>query len=263
MSFPSSPTNGQTAVINNITYAYSSATNSWTRQQHTFNNTGSTPPTTNLLVGDIWYNTTDDTVYRYTYDGTSYYWVDIVTPTVTSNSALNIVSGVNTINVVTLVANTINANTLTVSNETVTSLTANTITANSISANSINTNTFTTTSTYNIVNYVANTITVSGNIIANSIDISNYTTNTFTANIVNTSAIYANSYYFSNGTSLITGSSGGGGGAVADGVIYENSQNVASNYTITAGKNAMSAGPITINTGITVTIPTGSRWVIV
>jgi hypothetical protein len=33
MSFPSSPTNGQIAVINNITYAYSSATNSWTRQQ--------------------------------------------------------------------------------------------------------------------------------------------------------------------------------------------------------------------------------------
>jgi hypothetical protein len=51
--------------------------------------------------------------------------------------------------------------------------------------------------------------------------------------------------------------------AAAGGVIYENSQNIASNYTVTSGKNAMSAGPITINTGVTVTIPTGSRWVIV
>jgi hypothetical protein len=127
MSFPSSPTNGQIAVINNITYVYSSATNSWTRQQHTFNNTGPTPPTTNLLVGDIWYNTNDDTVYRYTYDGTSYYWVDIITPTVTT-STTNLNFGV-------------------------------------------------------------------------------ITSNTFTSNTVNTTAVYANSYYFANGSSLTTGSS--------------------------------------------------------
>jgi hypothetical protein len=51
-------------------------------------------------------------------------------------------------------------------------------------------------------------------------------------------------------------------GAIS-GVFYQNSQNVTSNYTITSGQNAMSAGPITVNTGVTVTIPTGSRWVIV
>lgn len=59
---------------------------------------------------------------------------------------------------------------------------------------------------------------------------------------------------------------GGGGGAVgggADEVFYENGTNVTVSYAITSGKNAMSAGPITINTGVTVTVPTGSVWSIV
>lgn len=213
MSFPSSPTNGQIAVINNITYAYSSATNSWTRQQHTFNNTGPTPPVTNLLVGDIWYNTTDDTIYRYTYDGTSYYWIDIITPTVTSNSAINILSGVNTVNVVTLIANTINANTITVSSETDTLLIANTITSNNISSNNISANIFTistfssnalTTNTVNTNTLNANTITVSGNLITNSFSTSynivNYVANTVTAN-----NIYGTgNLIIQSGTSIIT-----------------------------------------------------------
>jgi hypothetical protein len=55
------------------------------------------------------------------------------------------------------------------------------------------------------------------------------------------------------------GATGGGG----DTVFVENSQTVTVNYTITTNKNAMSAGDITINTGVTVTLPTGSRWVIV
>lgn len=46
-------------------------------------------------------------------------------------------------------------------------------------------------------------------------------------------------------------------------VFYENDQTILADYTITAGRNAMSAGPITINTGVTVTIPTGSIWSIV
>jgi hypothetical protein len=51
-------------------------------------------------------------------------------------------------------------------------------------------------------------------------------------------------------------------GAIGD-IFYENGQTVSSNYTITAGKNAMSAGPITIDSGVTVEIPVGSNWVIV
>ena len=45
--------------------------------------------------------------------------------------------------------------------------------------------------------------------------------------------------------------------------LYENSATIAANYTIGTGNNAMSAGPITVNTGVTVTVPTGSTWTIV
>ena len=57
-----------------------------------------------------------------------------------------------------------------------------------------------------------------------------------------------------------------GGGATGGGtnkVFFENDLIVSSNYTITSGKSAVSAGDITINSGITVTVPSGSRWSIV
>ena len=44
--------------------------------------------------------------------------------------------------------------------------------------------------------------------------------------------------------------------------LYEMANTIAANYTITTNNNAISAGPITINTGISVTVPTGSTWVI-
>jgi hypothetical protein len=49
----------------------------------------------------------------------------------------------------------------------------------------------------------------------------------------------------------------------ASGTIIEYSANITSNYTITAGKNALSAGPITINDSVTVTIPDDANWTIV
>jgi hypothetical protein len=65
-----------------------------------------------------------------------------------------------------------------------------------------------------------------------------------------------------NGTSWVLAGGGGGGGAEAGGVIYENNTTINANYTITNGKNGMSVGAITIASGVSVTIPTGSRWVI-
>lgn len=56
---------------------------------------------------------------------------------------------------------------------------------------------------------------------------------------------------------------GGATGAGGNAVFVENDQTVTANYTLTTNKNAMSAGPITINNGITVTIPTGATWSIV
>lgn len=71
----------------------------------------------------------------------------------------------------------------------------------------------------------------------------------------------ANQFEGYNGSTW--GSVGGASGANGNSVFYENDQTVTADYTITAGKNAMSAGEITIATGVTVTVPTGSSWVIV
>lgn len=46
-------------------------------------------------------------------------------------------------------------------------------------------------------------------------------------------------------------------------VFFENDIVMTDNYTITSGKNAMSAGPITVNSGVTLTVPSGSTYTIV
>jgi hypothetical protein len=52
------------------------------------------------------------------------------------------------------------------------------------------------------------------------------------------------------------------GGASAGGAIYENKQSITSNYTMSTNYNGESVGPITVASGVSVTIPSGSRWVI-
>jgi hypothetical protein len=56
---------------------------------------------------------------------------------------------------------------------------------------------------------------------------------------------------------------GGATGGAGNSAFYENDSTITQNYTITTNKNAMSAGPITINSGVTVTVPSGSVWTIV
>ena len=55
---------------------------------------------------------------------------------------------------------------------------------------------------------------------------------------------------------------GGATGAGGDEVFVENAKTVTTNYTLSTNKNAMSVGPITVGSGVTVTIPSGQRWVI-
>jgi hypothetical protein len=65
-----------------------------------------------------------------------------------------------------------------------------------------------------------------------------------------------------NGTAwgqIGAGATGGG----SDTVFFENGQTVTTNYTLSTGKNAVSAGPVTINNSVVVTIPSGASWVIV
>ena len=72
--------------------------------------------------------------------------------------------------------------------------------------------------------------------------------------------------YTSNGMEWVVSSAGATGGST-DKIFWENGQTVTTNYTIGdsfgAAANAMSAGPITINNGVTVTINSGETWTIV
>jgi hypothetical protein len=60
----------------------------------------------------------------------------------------------------------------------------------------------------------------------------------------------------------VGGAWGGVGGAQAGGVIFENALTISANYTLTTSKNGLSVGPITIGSGVTVTVPSGQRWVV-
>ena len=55
---------------------------------------------------------------------------------------------------------------------------------------------------------------------------------------------------------------GGAGGGGADEIFVENSMVVTTDYELSSGKSASSVGPITINSGVTITIPSGQNWVI-
>ena len=68
--------------------------------------------------------------------------------------------------------------------------------------------------------------------------------------------------YTSNGMEWVESAAGATGGGT-DKIFWENGQTVTTNYTITNGYNAMSAGPVTINNGVAVTIGTGENWTIV
>lgn len=57
-------------------------------------------------------------------------------------------------------------------------------------------------------------------------------------------------------------SGGGGSGAVAGGVFYENALTLTANYTLSTGKNAHMAGPLSMASGVALTIPSGQRLVV-
>jgi hypothetical protein len=65
--------------------------------------------------------------------------------------------------------------------------------------------------------------------------------------------------YASGAWGQLGGGATGGGG---DQVFVENGVTVTADYTLSTNKNAESVGPITINSGKTVTVPSGQRWVI-
>jgi hypothetical protein len=132
MSFPTAPIDGEIATVNGIKYSYSSATNSWTRiAAGKFTAAAAASPPSNPALGDQWYNTNLDILFEYINDGTSSYWVDIislgqasgnVSALVDSTLQGNVVVGINSIYSIgasngylnNLYANAITANAITV-----------------------------------------------------------------------------------------------------------------------------------------------------
>ena len=115
--------------------------------------------------------------------------------------------------------------------------------------------------------------TNTGATITGNVHITGYSENHFAPSSNNTYDLGFSNYRWRNGyfqTLYADGSnltnlppSAPVGGASTNTVFFENDTAVAVNYQITSGKNAMSAGPIAINTGIAVTVPSGSSWTIV
>jgi hypothetical protein len=55
---------------------------------------------------------------------------------------------------------------------------------------------------------------------------------------------------------------GGIGGAQAGGAIVTNKDVASVSYTIASGENGLSVGPITVDTGVTITVSSGQRWLV-
>ena len=101
------------------------------------------------------------------------------------------------------------------------------------------------------------------NLVSNNADIDDFISVGTNIHLGNAGVVTATS--FSGDGSALSNLPAGApvGGASTNTVFFENDTAVAVNYQITSGKNAMSAGPIAINAGIAVTVPSGSSWTIV
>lgn len=83
------------------------------------------------------------------------------------------------------------------------------------------------------------------------------------AGITQLNFVGAGNTFAVTGNTMDVSISGGAMGGGSNRIFFENDITVTDDYEITTGKNAMSAGPLTINAGVTITIPSGSDWTIV
>ena len=118
------------------------------------------------------------------------------------------------------------------------------------------------------------TLAVSGTMTlpANSVDSDQYVDGSIDLAHMSSESVDEDNLYISNSGSdgqYLQKQSGDSGGLTwaavsgGEGVIAETENTISTSYTITSGYNASSAGPVVIASGATVTISSGSVWVII
>jgi hypothetical protein len=73
----------------------------------------------------------------------------------------------------------------------------------------------------------------------------------------------ANQVLATDGSGVLSWTSSGGSVSGAGGGIIINNDVISVNYTIAAGTNGFSVGPITISSGYAVTVTSGQRWAVI
>lgn len=66
-----------------------------------------------------------------------------------------------------------------------------------------------------------------------------------------------------NGTASIVEIGAGGGGGGINGAYAEFDQTISANTTFSSSKNVLSVGPLTVASGVSVTVPSSSVWTII
>ena len=131
-----------------------------------------------------------------------------------------------------------------------------------IHSNSIPDNAITT-------DHIGTGVIISDDIAANAVTTTDIQDDAVVAAKLATNSVGIDALNLSDGTSgqvLITDGSGtisfSEAGAKSD-IFWENAQTLSANYSIAANRSAMSAGPITLGSGVTVTLGSNARWSIV
>ncbi len=131
-----------------------------------------------------------------------------------------------------------------------------------IHSNSIPDNAITT-------DHIGTGVIVSDDIAANAVTTTDIQDDAVVAAKLATNSVGIDALNLSDGTSgqvLVTDGSGtisfSEAGAKSD-IFWENAQTLSASYSLAANRSAMSAGPITLGSGVTVTLGSNARWSIV